>query len=66
MNETKKAVNEETYEYVKSPYQILKGMGIKSWFHSPDSFVKIEEFETGEAFLHSPLIGYPTRLSNWK
>jgi hypothetical protein len=49
-----------------TPYQTIKATGEKSWFHSPDGFVKIEEFENGARYLHSPLIEYPVRMSNWK
>jgi hypothetical protein len=49
-----------------TPYQTIKATGEKSSFHSPDGFVKIEEFENGARYLHSPLIEYPVRMSNWK
>jgi hypothetical protein len=47
-----------------TPYEQVKGSGQRSSFYSPDGFVKIEEFESGERYLHSPLIGYPVRLRN--
>jgi hypothetical protein len=61
-NETPSAAADKS---AQTPYQTLKATGEKSWFHSPDGFVKIEEFENGARYLHSPLIEYPVRMSNW-
>jgi hypothetical protein len=35
---------------------------MKSTWHSPDGFVKIETFEDGRRILYHPVIGYPVTM----
>lgn len=46
-----------------TPYEVAKGSGMKSTWHSPDGWAKVEEFANGQAFLHSPAIAYPVQLT---
>ena len=46
-----------------TPYEVAKGSGMKSTWHSPDGWAKVEEFANGQAFLHSFAIAYPVQLT---
>ena len=47
---------------MQTPYLAAKESGKASSFYSPDGVCKIEEFEHGPRFLHSPAFKYPITL----